>query len=322
MSAKIKIIYEFLQSLWPPGITRRGKPYHYDGPSMLLFFVVMFLKRIHSFQAMSRYAQEHYRCFGWSSPPCRKTLVRRFEAFPTLLYRLLPLVAQAASKLDQQVFGFRWAFIDKSVFRAKGGLWHRTQRRLGIVPHPSIDPEASWAKSAYHGWRFGYGLHLVCNGHRFPLACSVTTAATKEATQVVPLLVSLVQQLGMLVADAGYQTGRLLQQLLRCWNVWVLLPSRWKGKQLTAEQQEYNRLRQTPQAHWLYQQRKPSIEPAFALIKELFQLAGESQLPYRGIAKVKPYLMITASAVQLMMYYNFIHHARLASTYLFLTDFK
>ncbi len=322
MNPKIGILYEFLQSQWPAAAGKRGKPYQYNWPSLLLFFLVMFLKRIHSFQAMARYAQQHYRSFGWNSPPCRKTLVRRFEALPPILYRLLPVVAQAASKLNQSVFGYRWAFIDKSVFRAKGGLWHQAQRRLGIVPHPSIDTDASWAKSAYHGWRFGYGLHLVGNAHRFPLACRVTTAASKDDTQLVPLLVHFAQHLGIVVADAGYQTWHRLQQLLACWKVFVLLPHRWKGKRLTAEQQEYNLLHQTPQARWLYQQRKPSIEPVFALIKEIFQLAGENQLPYQGLTKVKPYLMMTAFSVQLMMYYNFIHQTQLASTHLFLADFK
>jgi hypothetical protein len=322
MSSNLRILYEFLQSQWPKSAPKRGKPFSYNGPSMVLFFFVMLLKGIHSFQAMAVYAQEHYRGFGWHSPPCRKTLVRRFEALPALLYRLLPQVAQAACKLNRLVFGYRWAFIDKSVFRAKGGLWHRAQRLLGMVPHPSIDTDASWAKSAYHGWRFGYGLHLVCNAHRFPLACSVTTAATKDLSQLVPLLVHFAQQLGVIVADAGYQTWYRLQQLLTCWQVWVLLPNRWKGKRLTAEQQEYNCLHQTPQARWLYQQRKPSIEPVFALIKELFQLSGENQLPYRGLTKVKPYLMMVTFSVQLMMYYNFIHRTNLASTQLFLTHFK
>src|SRR3712207_1179949 len=148
MNPKLSILYELLSSQWPKPLLKRGKPFCYNWPSMLLFFLVMLLKGIHSFQAMARYAQDHYRSFGWASPPCRKTLVRRFEALPAVVYRLMPRVAQAAHQLDQQVFGYRWAFIDKSVFRAKGGLWHRAQRLLHLVPHPSIDTDASWAKSA------------------------------------------------------------------------------------------------------------------------------------------------------------------------------
>jgi hypothetical protein len=322
MNVKLAILAEFLQSVYCAPARRRGKPLEYSWPSLVLFFMVMLLKGIHSFKAMAAYAQHHYAWFGWPSAPSRQTLARRFQGLPTVVYRLMPLVARAAQQGQQSVFSFRWAFIDKSVFRAKGGLWHRKHRLLGIVPHPSIDTEASWAKSAYHGWRFGYGLHLVCNEARFPLACSVTTAAEKDATQLVPLLVHFADYVGVVVADAGYVALHLLQQLLHCWQVLVLLPKPFTASSLTDFQQEYNRLAQTPQARWLYRQRKPSIEPVFALIQDLFHLSGENQLPYQGLGKVKPYLMMTAFTVQLMMVYNHRHHVELATTQLFLTDFK
>jgi hypothetical protein len=104
--------------------------------------------------------------------------------------------------------------------------------------------------------------------------------------------------------------------------VFILLPGSFKGSRLTDWQKHYNSLAQAPQARWLYKQRKPSVEPVFAQIKDLFHLTGENKLPFRGLAKVKPYLMMTACSVQLMMYYNLLHHKPLASTQLFLTDFK
>jgi hypothetical protein len=322
MESKLGILYQFLQPLFPAPTRRRGKTHTYNWPSMLLFFMVMILKGIHSYKAMAKYAQEHYGCFGWQKAPCRKTIARRFEALPTVVYRLMPLVAKTACQVNGQIFSYRWAFIDKSVFRAKGGVWHRMHRLLGIIPHSSIDTDASWGKSAYHGWRFGYGLHLLCNQHRFPLACSVTTAACKDTTQVVPLLVGFAQHLGVVVADAGYVAFHLLKQLLACWKVFILLPCCFKAAQLSTWQKEYNLLIQTAQARWLYKQRKPSVEPLFALVKELFQLSGENQLPYQGLAKVKPYLMMASFTVQLMMFYNYSKGADLASTRLFLTHFK
>jgi hypothetical protein len=322
MESNLDILYQFLQPLFTAPVRRWGRVHTYNWPSMLLFFMVMILKGIHSYKGMATYAQEHYGCFGWQKAPCRKTIARRFEALPQVIYRLMPLVAQAANKVNEYWFGFRWAFIDKSVFSAKGGLWHRMHRLSGIVPHKSIDTDASWGKSAYHGWRFGYGLHLLCNQHRFPLACSVTTAACKDTSQLVPLLVGFAQHLGVVVADAGYIALDLLKQLLDCWKVFVLLPCRFKAAHLPAWQKEYNLLIKTPQAQWLYRQRKPSVEPLFALIKELFELSGENQLPYQGLAKVKPYLMMASFTVQLMMVYNYSKGSDFASTRLFLTHFK
>jgi hypothetical protein len=139
METKILILYQFLHSLWPAAKKLRGKPEDYNWPSMVLFFMVMILKGVHSYQAMARYAHGHYRCFGWQKAPSRKTIARRFQALPQEIYQLMPLVAKAASQWDTQVFCFRWVFIDKSVFCAKGGLWHRVHRLLGVVPHLSID---------------------------------------------------------------------------------------------------------------------------------------------------------------------------------------
>lgn len=322
METKINILYEFLHSLWSTPVKKRGRAYDYTWPSMLLFFMVMLLKGIHSYKGMARYAKAHHGKFGWQQAPSRRTIARRFEALPAVVYRLMPQVAQAASALNWEAFAFRWVFIDKSVFRAKGGIWHQKHRLVGVIPHASIDTDASWAKSAYHNWRFGYGLHLVCNQYRFPIACSVTTAAEKDTTQLVPLLVHFVEQVGVVVADAGYVALGLLKQLFECWKIWVLLPYCFRATQLTDWQQEYNTLAQTPQARWLYRQRKPSIEPVFSLIKELFHLTGDNQLPYQGLHKVKPYLMMTTFSLQLMMYYNYRHQQDLATTQLFLTDFK
>jgi len=96
METNIAILHDFLQKHLPKPAVKRGKPHLYSWPSLLVFFLIMLLKRIHSFKAMASYAQVHYRCFGWQSPPCRKTLSRRFQALPAIIHRLMPLLAQAA----------------------------------------------------------------------------------------------------------------------------------------------------------------------------------------------------------------------------------
>ena len=44
-------------------------------------------------------------------------------------------------RLSCSTVGFLFAFIDKSVFRAKGGIWHKKDMKIDRVPHPSIDTE-------------------------------------------------------------------------------------------------------------------------------------------------------------------------------------
>jgi hypothetical protein len=47
------------------------------------------------------------------------------------------------------------------VLAARGGVWHKKDREAGNVPHTSIDTEAHWTKSGWHGWVIGWKLHLV-----------------------------------------------------------------------------------------------------------------------------------------------------------------
>ena len=40
---------------------------------------------------------------------------------------------------------------------------------------------ASWRKSAYHGWVYGYSLHLSCNRAGFPKLAQIETASISES---------------------------------------------------------------------------------------------------------------------------------------------
>lgn len=64
------------------------------------------------------------------------------------------------------------------MLRANGGVWHQNHREAGIVPHSSIDVEAPWTKSGWHGWVYGWKLHLiVAEGEVWiPVAAELTAA--------------------------------------------------------------------------------------------------------------------------------------------------
>ena len=44
----------------------------------------------------------------------------------------------------------------------------------------NLDTDASWSKSKYRGWVYGYGLHLTTTANGFPLFADVWTAAVRE----------------------------------------------------------------------------------------------------------------------------------------------
>lgn len=314
MLTNLNIVLTFLEKCESKILIKRkrGKPQNFSNASMIIFFVQMMLKKIYTFQGMSKYATTHYVSYGWVKPPARKTIRRRFLSLPAVLQVFMPQIAKECDVLNHKIFGFSWAFIDKSIFRAMGGIWHKVHMKLGVIPHSSIDADASWGYSPYHRWRFGYGLHLIVNQHRFPIMAAVTTAKTKDYNLVETLIKPLLDKIGVLVGDAGYFAVRTLKKI---YVLGVFLYTRKIfEKPKTAFKTIYNDLLETSQAQWLYKYRKPSIEPTFSLIKELFDLNKDKQLPYRGLAKVSSFLMIAVLTIQLLMFLNFTLGKPLAST--------
>jgi len=71
-----------------------------------------------------------------------------------------------------------------------------------------------------------------------------------------------------------------------------------------------------------YRRRKPSIEPTFALIKELTGLTGNTMLPYKGLGRVSAYLLLASCTIQLIMYDNFTNQRELGSLEAFKASFQ
>ena len=60
---------------------------------------------------------------------------------------------------------------------------HPQYRKANRVPERlrRLDTDASWSKSAYHGWVYGYGVHLTCSLAGFPKLVQVETGSVSES---------------------------------------------------------------------------------------------------------------------------------------------
>jgi hypothetical protein len=69
-------------------------------------------------------------------------------------------------------------------------VWHKKDREAGIVPHTSIDPQAPWTKSGWHGWVYGGKLPRVTTVARvwIPLAAEWTAAHVADNEQALTRL--------------------------------------------------------------------------------------------------------------------------------------
>lgn len=282
-----------------------GGIYVYSESSMLLFFLVVLIKKKYGFKTMEAYAKEHYSSFGWQQAPSRPTIRRRFQQMPQILKWLIPEIALYGSELDER-FRYTFGFIDKSIFQAKGWLWHKKYQKQGIIPHPSIDTDASWGKSPYHGWRFGYGLHLIVNELRFPISAWVTTASIKDYKLIDQLTKWVKSQMLVLVGDSGYRAIRTIWNTWNDYQVFVLTNTFFETSSKLKDW--YNAKLKKMNFNWLYAKRKPSVEPTFSLIKELFDLQNKRPLPYRGKTKVSAFLMICTFSLQLIFIFNSVEN--------------
>ncbi len=84
--------------------------------------------------------------------PSRRTFERRLKALPeTLPEQIGSLGCHLVVLLRPWASSGRAVALDSTVLRAKGGLWYKKDREAGKVPHSSIDTEAGWTKSGWHG---------------------------------------------------------------------------------------------------------------------------------------------------------------------------
>ena len=103
---------------------------------------------------------------------------------------------------------------DSTVLRSRGGVWHQKHREAGEVPHTSIDTddtEAHWTKSGYHGWVYGWKLHLitVVSNVWIPLAAQLTPANINDSVQAEELVSQLPPDVRFLLGDQHYNTPEL-----------------------------------------------------------------------------------------------------------------
>jgi hypothetical protein len=201
----------------PPLPGGRGRPYVYGEPVILKALVVMLLRRlptVHSLLAVlaeptaemqrvrAHLTDAQGRC------PSRRTWERRLAALPDRLpARIHTVGAFLLGLLQPWPHGGRAGAIDATPVRARGGVWHKKDREAGVVPHTSIDTEAAWTKSGWHGWVYGWLLHLVITVSEqvwLPLAAEATPANVADHVQAPTLLAGLPAEVHVILGDLHY----------------------------------------------------------------------------------------------------------------------
>src|SRR5262245_21389599 len=144
--------------------------------------------------------------------PSRRTWERRRAALPQSLAGRIGRIGRHVVILLQAWAKQGRAVACDSTQRAAGaGVSHEGHREQGVIPHSSIDTEAGWSKSGWHGWWYGWQLHLAVTVGALwlPLAAELTVANRGDNEEAPVLLEQLPEEVRYVLGATHYNTPEL-----------------------------------------------------------------------------------------------------------------
>lgn len=278
--------------------------------SLILFFMLMQFRCIIGFKTQQRWLNSHPEMLpflGLAGCPSRWTLSRRYKQLADVVTAFTTFVAEQAVELDEK-FQHTHLVEDKSLFKAAGPVWHQSDRRAGRIPPKlrRLDSDATWSKSAYHGWVYGYGLHVTCTETALPLLIQVETAACHEGKVLDQKAEFILQHLRptCLTADDGYTKAMRIRNWAKQGVVLLTPALRWVNGRFA---EAYHRFLEQPGNKKRFHHRKTSVEPLFDLIAKVMSASGyQKQLPVQRLVNVRMALTLATFSVQIAMIMNSI----------------
>lgn len=193
----------------------RGRPVVYSEKLFFKALVIMIVRRLHKVGELlavldeptpeMRMVRELLREEGRF--PSRRTFQRRLKALPERLPEQIGCLGRhLVEVLNPWESRGRAVALDSTPLQAKGGVWHKKDKEADKVPHTSIDTEAGWTKSGWHGWVYGWKLHLaiaVC-GVWIPLCARLSPANTADNEVAPHLIEELPQEARFVLGDIHY----------------------------------------------------------------------------------------------------------------------
>jgi hypothetical protein len=287
---------------------RVGHPLIYQHKSMIVFFMWMQFKRIYNFKTQWKWLKQHPEALSvleWKRVPHRTSLSRRYKQLYGVVEELVMYLGEGSGALGDEL-STAHLYEDQSLFKAHGPVWHQSDRQQGRIPPKlrHLDTDATWAKSAYHGWVYGYGLHLTVNDCGFPVLMQVETAAYDEtrAVQAKQERILTVFKPETFCADDAYTQARRIRRWAQH-GVILLTPAlRWRTGRYA---QAYRRFIQQPDMAALLRARKTTIEPVFDLIGKLLGVTGRQKpLAIQRLPNVRTCIGLAVLALQVAMLAN------------------
>lgn len=284
----------------------RGHPKVYSDRLFLKALVIMIVRHLHKvhellsvlaqptaeMQVLRELLTENGRY------PTRRTWERRLKGLPESLPAQIGCFGRYLVALIQPwVQCGRAGAIDSTVLRANGGVWHKKDREKGEVPHTSIDTEAHWTKSGWHGWVYGWKLHVVSvvAAVWIPVAADLTSANVADNEAAPALIWELPPEMRYLLGDLHYNAPNVRDECDKSQR--ILVTTRYGRYPHTDGGKEVRRI--------FHKLRSLAIENFNEHFKGIFD--GHGQVPTKGLVNTRRFALGAIFVYQLALLYRFEH---------------
>ncbi|MGH3803292.1 MAG: transposase [Pseudonocardiaceae bacterium] len=292
----------------PPPPRGRGRPVVYPDRLFLQGLLIMIVRRLETVPllvaVLAAPTEEMARVRAALAVngrlPDRRTWERRWARVPAALPAQIGCLGRALVELTGAWASHgRAVALDSTLLRAQGGVWHVKQRAANLLPVITLDVEADWGRSGWHGWvyRWNWKLQLasVVAGCFIPLAASRTKATVHDATAAPALLDELPPDTRFVLGDTAYQSPTLPAECGL--DRWSLVAPRWTPA--AADDPG------TPVRAVLHRLRHVAAENLNELLKDCFGLHGA--VPTTGLLATQRSILGCVFVYQVALWYRAEH---------------
>lgn len=292
----------------PPPATKRprGRPKTYGDRLFLKALVIMIVRHLHTVHELLSVLEQptaemhtlRSLLIEQEQYPSRRTWERRLKALPDSLPAQIGTLGRYLVALIQPWASCgRAAAIDSTILRSRGGVWHKKDRESGEVPHTSIDTEAHWTKSGWHGWVYGWKLHLVATVAAvwIPLSAELTAANVADSEIAPSLVCRTAAEVRYILGDRHYNTAELREQCAD--DERILVTSQYGRYPHSGAGVEVRRM--------FHKLRSSAIENFNEQFKGIFD--GHGQVPTKGLSNTRRFALGAILVYQLTLWYRFEH---------------
>jgi hypothetical protein len=288
------------------GPAKRGRPITYPEKLFLKALVIMIVKHLHKVHELlsvlnePTFEMQQLRDLLTQNEryPSRRTWERRLNGLPASLPAQIGCFGRYLVELivPWATCG-RAAAIDSTILRSNGGVWHKKDREKGEVPHSSIDTQAHWTKSGWHGWVYGWKLHIACvvAAVWIPLSAELTSANVADNEIAPALIYQLPPEAVFVLGDVHYNAPNVrevCEQTNR-----LLVTTHYGPYPHTDDGVEVRRL--------FHKLRSLAIENFNEHFKGIFD--GHGQVPTKGLVNTQRFALGAIFVYQLALLYRFQH---------------